>query len=65
MATVAYQTLGSWPEDGQPAPEPDPDFKTERPHFIDGCKAWAADGEVIAVLYPQFHRKVGADPATK
>jgi len=56
-ATVAFQTLGSWPEDGQPAPVPDPDFKTERPHFVDDCKAWAADGEVVAKLYPHFHRK--------
>ena len=58
-ATVAFQTLGSWPEDGQPAPEPDPDYQTERPHFVDGCKAWATDGEVVAQLYPQFHRKRG------
>jgi hypothetical protein len=58
-ATVAFQTLNSWPEDGQPAPPPDPDFKTERPHFVDGCKAWASDGEVVAKLYPHFHRKPG------
>ena len=56
-ATVAFQTLGSWPEDGQPAPKPDPDYQTERPHFVDGCKAWATDGEVVATLCPQFHRK--------
>ena len=58
-ATVAFQTLGSWPEDGQPVPEPDPDYQQERPHFVDGCKAWAVDGEVVATLYPQFHRKDG------
>lgn len=58
-ATVAFQTLGSWPEEGQPVPAPDPDFKTERPHFVDGCKAWATDGEVVAKLFPHFHRKSG------
>ena len=58
-ATVAFQTLGSWPEEGEPVPPPDPDFETERPHFVDGCKAWASDGEVVAKLYPQFHRKNG------
>jgi DUF2889 family protein len=58
-ATVAFQTLGSWPEEGQPVPKPDPELTSERPHFVDGCKAWASDGEVIAVLYPHFHRKTG------
>ena len=58
-ATVAFQTLGSWPEDGQPVPKPDPDYQTERPHFVDGCKAWASDGEIVATLYPHFHRKSG------
>ena len=60
-ATVAFQTLGSWPEDGEPTPPPDPNFETERPHFVDGCKAWSADGEVVAQLYPQFHRKAKAE----
>jgi len=58
-ATVAFQTLGSWPEDGQPVPTPDPDYATERPHFVDDCKAWASDGEIVATLYPHFHRKTG------
>ncbi len=57
VATVAFQTMGSWPEEGQPVPPPDPDYKTERPHFVDGCKAWAVDGEIVAKLYPHFHRK--------
>lgn len=58
-ATVAFQTLGSWPEEGRPVAPPDPDYKTERPHFVDDCKAWAADGEIVATLYPHFHRKPG------
>jgi len=58
-ATVAFQTLGSWPEDGQPVVLPEPDYKTERPYFVDGCKAWASDGEIVATLYPHYHRKTG------
>jgi hypothetical protein len=56
-ATVAFQTLGGWPAEGQAAPMPDADPQGERPHFIDGCKAWASDGEVVAMVYPRFHRK--------
>ncbi len=60
MATVAYQTLGRWGEDEHPIAPPDPKAKAERPHFIDGCKAWALDGEIVARLYPHFHRKAKA-----
>ncbi|MFH1043981.1 MAG: DUF2889 domain-containing protein [Pseudomonadota bacterium] len=56
-ATVAFQTLGSWPEDGQPVAPRAPEDKAERPYFIDGCKAWAADGEIVAAIYPAFQRK--------
>jgi hypothetical protein len=59
VATVAFQTLGGWREDGEPVSRPDPDHKTKRPHFLDGCKAWASDGEIVATLYPHFHRKTG------
>ena len=47
MATVAFQTMGNWkpgPPDGQ------------KPHFIDGCKAWAADGPVVQRLFPMHYR---------
>ena len=54
VATVAFQSLGEWPEVGKLAAPADP--SAEPPYFIDGCKAWAADGEVVAKLYPQFHR---------
>jgi len=52
-ATVAFQTVGGWPEEGRPVVPPD------RSQFVDGCKAWAADGEIVAKFYPQFHRKTG------
>jgi hypothetical protein len=58
-ATVAFQTLSGWPEDGQPETKPDPGCPTERPYFVDGCKAWAADGEIVATFYPRFQRKTG------
>jgi hypothetical protein len=57
VATIAFQTLGDWPDASKPAPPPDPN--AERPYFIDGCKAWAADGPVVARLYPHFQRKTG------
>lgn len=51
-ATVAFQTMGNWPKEGDAAAELQP----VRPHFIDGCKAWAADGEVVARLYPLYYQ---------
>jgi hypothetical protein len=48
-ATVAFQTMSSWPKKGEPPPE-------HKPYFIDGCKAWAADGPVVERLYPLHFR---------
>lgn len=55
-ATVAFQTMGSWPEDGEVATEARPSEVAEKPYFIDGCKAWAADGPVVERLYPLHFR---------
>ena len=63
MATVAFQTVIGWREsdgngsvdDGATIPPAHTD-DTELPHFIDGCKGWARNGEVVAKLYPRFHR---------
>jgi len=49
-ATVAFQTMGSWKQDKEEA------APKERPLFIDGCKAWAADGPVVQKLYPMYYR---------
>jgi len=50
-ATVAFQTMGSWREgpskDGEPG---------GKPHFIDGCRAWASDGPVVKKLFPLHYR---------
>ncbi len=60
-ATVAYQTMGSWPKekDAQGEVKPvamagDPGAK---PYFLDGCKAWSTQGEVVAKLYPLHYVK--------
>ena len=52
MATVAFQTMVGWGEDDAPQ-QPD-GASPQRPYFLDGCKAWASDGEVVVQLYPQF-----------
>ncbi|MFA7667153.1 MAG: DUF2889 domain-containing protein [Burkholderiaceae bacterium] len=53
MATVAFQTVLGWPQDGAEGGLPQPD-NGERPRFIDGCHSWRSDGEVVARLYPRF-----------
>jgi hypothetical protein len=55
-ATVAFQTIGSWPKDGSFATEAHPDRNPEKPYFIDGCRAWASDGEVVKRLFPLHYR---------
>ena len=55
MATVAFQSMGGWKEgsdDEVPAHTDD----AEGPRFLDGCRAWATDGEVVARLHPRFYR---------
>jgi hypothetical protein len=55
-ATVAFQTMGSWPKDAPVATEARPDQAPRKPYFIDGCKAWAADGPVVQRLFPLHYR---------
>ena len=55
-ATVAFQTMGSWPKDGQVATEAHPDQAPKKPYFIDGCKAWASDSHVVQRLFPLHYR---------
>ncbi|MEZ5741621.1 MAG: DUF2889 domain-containing protein [Burkholderiaceae bacterium] len=53
MATVAFQTIRGWPEEhGQPLVRRKMPDDQARQGFVDGCHAWAADGEMIADLYP-------------
>jgi hypothetical protein len=55
-ATVAFQTIGSWPKAGKVATEAEPDGEARKPYFLDGCKAWASDGEVVERLFPLHYR---------
>ena len=52
-----YQTIGSWPRAGKVATETRPDSERKKPYFIDGCKAWAADGPVVERLFPLPFRR--------
>ena len=56
-ATVAFQTIGSWPKAGE-TPKVPPEGETRKPYFLDGCKAWAADSEVVQRLYPLHYRSI-------
>jgi len=47
-ATVAFQTMGNW--------KSTPSTSGERPHFVDGCHAWRADGPVVQRLFPLHYR---------
>jgi hypothetical protein len=53
IATVAFQTIGGWRDDGDDGPRAEPMQRAGKPFFVDGCIAWAADGEVVARLQPQ------------
>ncbi len=56
MATVAFQTMGSWPKGGKVATEAQPSEAREKPYFVDGCHAWASDGPVVKRLFPLHYR---------
>jgi hypothetical protein len=73
MATVAFQTVNGWPEDGE-APTSAPRSGKIDPSFLNGCKAWADDGMVVATLHPHLLRRktpegaapsAGADTASE
>ena len=56
-ATVAFQTMGSWPKEGEVATEARPDKAAVRPYFLDGCKAWSTEGAVVERLFPLHYVK--------
>ena len=59
-ATVAFQTLSSWPKDGEIASWAKPSMTKKRPMHIDGCKAWASDGPVVERLFPLHYKPKAA-----
>ena len=62
-ATVAFQTMGSWPKEGEAQGEVKPvalpGQSSSKPYFLDGCKAWSTQGDVVAKLYPMHYVKSG------
>ena len=52
-ATVAFQTMGSWPKPESESPAVD---AGKKPYFVDGCKAWASDGPVVKKMFPLYYR---------
>ena len=58
MATVAFQTILGWPEDDG---SEQPVRVTGDPKgFLNGCKAWAQDGPMVATLYPHWYKAPSA-----
>jgi hypothetical protein len=64
VATVAFQTIsaGKWPGEGDA--DPYHADQTRRPFFLDGCRAWSTEGDLVRRLYPQFYRPAGATDET-
>ena len=56
-ATVAYQTIGSWPKARDATVQAESAGDEKRPYFIDGCQAWASDGPVVQRLYPMHFQR--------
>lgn len=57
LATTAYQTISSWREQFMPELGAPRQGDGQRPFFLDHCLSWAQDGPVVAVHFPEFHRK--------
>ena len=56
MATVAFQTIQGWPaDDGGDAPVR---VTGDPKGFLNGCRAWASDGEMVTRLYPHWIKPV-------
>lgn len=65
IATVAFQTVYGWPEDGPDGPvRIAPSHGDGKPGFIDGCHAWAADGMVVASLHPEWSTRKAEGPGS-
>ncbi len=52
LPTVAFQSLGKWSLHAAEGLEDVAARLTVEPRFIDGCHAWAADGPIVAILFP-------------
>ena len=54
MATAAYMAVSLAPGVDGLDPLAHLRSKGVKPHFLDGCRAWQADGPVVAALFPDF-----------
>jgi hypothetical protein len=57
LATTAFQTISAYREQHMPELGPPKASDGERPFFLDQCYSWAHTSPVVAVHFPQFHRK--------
>lgn len=62
LATVAFQTIHGWSEDDDGERPEHAKKRDSKPYFIGGCRAWAADGPLVATLYPAFASPRRAEP---
>lgn len=62
MATVAFQTISGWDDDETGDADGSAHQSGTKPYFLDGCKAWASDGEVVARFFPHFLKRRESAP---
>lgn len=53
MPTVAFQSLGNWSLRTAEGFEEIAARIAVQPQFLDGCHSWAADGPIVAVMFPE------------
>lgn len=57
MATVVFQTVNGWPDDGErPLIRRESDAAFDPSGFVNGCKAWDVTGEMVRALHPHLYR---------
>lgn len=64
MATVAFQTISGWSDDETGDEDGSAHSDTKKPYFLDGCKGWASDGEVVARFFPKYAKRREDAPST-
>ena len=62
MPTIGYQTLSGWSLRSAEGMQDVPLRAEGQPRFIDGCRGWASDGPVVAVLMPEHFRPRASEP---
>ena len=52
LATTAFQALCGGPDPHGEDPLTSAANREHKPFFVDGCRAWREDGEIVAMVYP-------------